>query len=205
MSISCSPWAADGCLVHTSCRSRFSHLFGRAQPLMMRDARASIMNVSCSPSSLASLPFQHRREFLAFLGQRSAPNVACIVQSAFLAVFTALSMFSFRFPRPGASIMSISCFPWASCRSRFARCFGRGTGITSISCSPWVPMSVPARQPVPPHVLHAWPRAFRCIQLVCSLIPVTTDCHGKAVQQHDDSQMAYEKEKKENQKRNREV
>ena len=98
MSISCSPWAADGCLVHTSCRSCFSHLFGRAQPvqlmLMMRDPRASIMNISCSPSSLASPPFQHRREFLAFLGQRSAPNVACIVQSAFLAAFTALSTFS---------------------------------------------------------------------------------------------------------------
>ena len=36
-------------------------------------------------------PFQHHRECPAFLGQLSAPNIACIVQSAFLAVFTTFS------------------------------------------------------------------------------------------------------------------
>ena len=52
---------------HTFCRSRFAHLFGRAQlvqlMLMMGAPRASIMSISCSPSSLASPPFQHHREF----------------------------------------------------------------------------------------------------------------------------------------------
>ena len=36
-------------------------------------------------------PFQHQQEGPVFSGQLSAPNIAGIVQSAFLAVFTAFS------------------------------------------------------------------------------------------------------------------
>ena len=55
--------------------------------------------------------------------------------------------------------MSISCSLECvvAVVSRFF--FGWGTGIMSISCSPCVFMCIPARPPVPPHVLHAWPRA----------------------------------------------
>ena len=46
-------------------------------------------------------PVQHHRGCPAFLGQISAPNVACVVHSAFLAKFTA---FSFFFSRSAASL-----------------------------------------------------------------------------------------------------
>ena len=129
MSISCSHWAADdGRLVHTSCRSRFAHLFGRAQPVqLMRAPRASIMSISCFPSSLASPPLSASsgvcRVFgTAFAPKRSLHRSNRVLSSIYSAVCGFLT-FS-EAPEP----------PWARCRNRFARFFfGRGTSIVSIS------------------------------------------------------------------------
>ena len=52
MSVSCTPWRADGCPVHTSFRSRFLQLFGHTLPdHLMLAPRASIMSISCAPCS----------------------------------------------------------------------------------------------------------------------------------------------------------
>ena len=90
---------------------------------------------------------------LRFGNSIRGPNVACIVQTAFLAVFTALSVFVLRFPRPQSQHHEHQLLPWVCCRSRFALFFGWETSIMSISCSPCVFMCIPARPPVPPHVL----------------------------------------------------